>query len=804
MRKSGNIFRGIIKSRIWPVMLLLFLNTKSSFSQNSIITIRQQFKTYASNNYQEKVFLHTDKSVYASGEIIWFKAYVTNVNNNNFSSLSKICYVEVVSADKKALLQGKIDIDSGRGNGSFLIPSSIRTGNYTIRAYTNWMKNFDPQFYFEENITIINPNKKPEHKNADNSLKPFVQFFPEGGNLVYGLNSTVGFKIINANGKGVDANGFVIDENNDTLALFETGKFGMGTFSFTPVTGHKYHSITRFQDSTFTDTLPPIYNNGWVMHLEDKGEALLIKVSCNIETEQDAFLFAQARDSITFANMQPLNNGVADFSINKSKLPEGISQITLFNANRQPVCERLYFKRPEHLLQIKLSNVQQEYHQRSKVDINVSAGEPNGKPVDANMSVSVYLLDSLQPEQKTNLLNYLWLASDIKGTIESPGYYFEKTEPGVNKAADNLMLTQGWRRFNWADVLSNKKSSFTFLPEHDGHIITGKISPKTQGIPDTGITVFLSVPGKNFGFASATSLASGLIRFNVEKFYGNRQIVVATNTSDSNYRILMDEPFSDQYSAITLPALHLNANLSNEISLRSTGAQAQNIYEPAKAEQFVLPQSYDSTAFFGNPSKRYYLDAYTRFPTMEEVIREYVKEVHLKKRDRNFHFEVFDEPDISYFNNEPLVLMDGVPVFDNNKIIDIDPLKIKKIDVITTRFYKGPHQYNGIVSFSTYNGDLNGYQLDPNSLVVEYDGLQYEREFYSPKYETILQIARRLPDYRNVLYWSPDVEGKTANGKFSFYTSDIPGKYIVFIQGISNSGFAGFSSTYFNVLPLHP
>ena len=129
----------------------------------------------------------------------------------------------------------------------------------------------------------------------------------------------------------------------------------------------------------------------------------------------------------------------------------------------------------------------------------------------------------------------------------------------------------------------------------------------------------------------------------------------------------------------------------------------------------------------------------------------------------------------------------------------MDPLKIKKIDITATSFFRGSQQYNGIVSYSTYDGDLKGYQINPNSLVVEYEGLQYEREFYSPQYLTSQQQLSRLPDYRNVLYWSPKLQTKKGKQDISFYTSDIPGKYVVLIQGISEGGVAGFSTFDFTV-----
>ncbi|HEY5406344.1 MAG TPA: hypothetical protein VIJ92_04615 [Ginsengibacter sp.] len=800
MKKIHAIFQEIINCRSWHLIFLLCMFANNSLSQNAVSVIQQQFETYSKSNYQEKVFLHTDKTVYTTGEVIWFKVYITDAASNKFSLLSKICYVEIITADKKNLLQGKIDIDSGKGNGSFQIPSSIRTGNYIIRAYTNWMKNFDSQFYFEQTISIINPNKGPENiKTNSNAATGYIQFFPEGGNLVYDLQNTVAYKITDVFGKGLPASGYILTEKNDTAARFETEHFGMGTFSFTPAKGNKYHAIVKLNNSTLIKDLPEIYNNGWVMHLKDEGNTLAVDISCNIETEHNIFLFAHTRHSVKVAKMQLLSNGNTVFTISKSELGEGISQLTVFNEEKQPVCERLYFKKPIDVLPIKLGNINATYDPRKKVNINVSTGETNGIDINADMSVAVYLADSLQPEQKTNLLNYLWLTSELKGAIESPAYYFENAGTEVDKATDNLMLTQGWRRFKWEEVLADKKPSFTFLPEYEGHIITGKISPKTGSLPDTGITVYLSVTGKNFRFSNTTSSTNGLIQFNVEKFYGSRQVIAQTNAADSNYRVFIDNPFSEQYADMDVEPVHITPSLTNNILLRSIGAQVQEIYQPEKENNFALPVSFDTTAFYGKPSKQYYLDAYTRFPTMEEVMREYVKEVHVKKKDKNFRYEVFNEPYLNYFNDDPLVLMDGVPVFNVDKVINMDPLKIQKVDVVTAKFFKGNQHYDGIVSYGTYNGDLDSYQLDPNSLVVEYDGLQLHREFYSPQYETDQQLLNRKPDYRNVLYWSPEVTTKNGKRDISFYTSDVPGKYIVLIQGISDTGIAGFATATFTV-----
>ncbi len=147
-----------------------------------------------------------------------------------------------------------------------------------------------------------------------------------------------------------------------------------------------------------------------------------------------------------------------------------------------------FFDGPDRILQIKTKGIQEQYNRRSQVNIDVFTSLANGGIINADMSVSVYLTDSLQPKQKLNLLSYLWLASEIKGDIESPGYYFDSSGDEATKTTDNLMLTQGWRRFKWEEVLTKNTPSFTFLPEFEGHIITGKLLPKVQGIKETGIS----------------------------------------------------------------------------------------------------------------------------------------------------------------------------------------------------------------------------------------------------------------------------------------------------------------------------
>ena len=389
MKRVHKISFKRIYFKYWCIVFLFMMQAGVAFSQQQDISIQNSFETFVNNNYQEKVFLHTDKTVYITGETLWFKAYINDAANN-FSFLSKICYVEIITTDNKVILQEKIGIDSGAGNGSFLLPTSIRSGSYLIRAYTTWMRNFGPASFFEQPITIINPNKKPELKKITTADSIVIQFFPEGGNLVSGLDNNIAFKITNEYGKGINAKGFIVS-GKDTITTFATEKFGMGTFSLNPEKGKSYTAIIQLNNSTVYKELQNPLSNGWVMQVKNESNALSIAISCNIELEQHVFLFIHTGNVVKKAVLLPLNNGKATAHIDRSEFGEGVSEITVFNEKKQPVCERLYFKRPENVMKMKVEKKQDDYKERNKVTINVATIDPADNSINADMSVAVIL-----------------------------------------------------------------------------------------------------------------------------------------------------------------------------------------------------------------------------------------------------------------------------------------------------------------------------------------------------------------------------------------------------------------------------
>lgn len=776
------------------LIVILFLGAPYARAQNNG-AIEQSLAAYQQNNFVEKLYVHTDKSFYVTGELLWFKAYVVNSANKPLD-ISKVAYVDVLDGSNNAVMQGKIGLSSGSGNGSFYIPLSLPNGTYRLRAYTNWMKNYGPDFYFEKIITIVNPLKSPAEAQAKNTPAYDIQFFPEGGYLVNGLPGKVAFKLTATDGRGADFKGALINQHNDTVLRFSPFKFGMGSFVFTPATGNTYRAVIRVPGQPVQYTaMPEVKTQGYTLRLTDAGSQLQLSVAGNVNSGSTLYCLTHTRQTLTDLQRITVTESGTQIILDKDKLAEGINYITLLNSNRQPVAERLYFKRPAAARQmgLNLTVQQQTYGVRKPVNVAISAVAAS-QPVQADLSVSVYRLDSLQKNDSQNIYNSLWLGTGLKGYIEAPEYYFERPDRQTDEALDNLMLTQGWRRFNW-DKIFHPGASPAYLPEYAGHIISGRMLSTVTGKPAPGILGYVAIPAKRAELYAARSDSAGNLLFETKDFYGSRELIMQTNIrQDSTYRIEVQSPFSEQYATDSaLPGLNLPGTLAHDLNEYNLSMQVQNVYAGPSLRHYYNP-GIDSASFYDRPAKTYLLDDFTRFTTIEEVLREYVTGISVTNRQRHFHIRTIEETATQpiLLEDEPLILLDGVPLFNVDRAFAMDPLKIKKLETISRRYYEGPALYDGILSFTTYKGDLGGMEIDPHAVVVDYEGLQLQREFYSPVYGTSQQSASRLPDFRNVLYWEPNA-GTNPQGKntLQFYTSDLPGRYLISVQGITRNGEAG-------------
>jgi hypothetical protein len=748
----------------------------------------------------EKVFVHTDKNSYLAGETVWFKLYTVDADNHEATPLSRVAYFEIYNSAARPVWQARVELQEGRGWGSYTLPPSLASGTYVLRAYTNFMKNFDDHYFFQKHLRVINTTKQPNWQSLATRDTVHIGFFPEGGNLVQGLESKVGFQLTNQYGKGIEGRGYILTENNDTAAVFQTFRFGLGSFIFTPRQNLVYRAmIIPEVGQPFIAALPRIFTAGTVMRLQEGADdKITVRINSTGKNENGVFyLLAHTRNKIKLAQRNLANGSTAEWVVDKNRLGEGISNFVVFDANRRPLCERLYFKKPTDSLSIEVESGTGIFEKRDPVDLALSVRERDDS-LPANLSLSVSLIDSIQPMDKASISSYLWLGADLNGVIESPDYYF--TETGgeeLRNATENLMLTHGWRRFRWEDSSLTQKPSFHYLPEYEGMLVPVRVMNKTTQSPAAGILCYASVPGQVFQGSNAVTNKEGKAQFLLKNMYGPSELVLQVDSVSPAYRIELMTSYWDKTGSLVFPPFQLSAASRQQLADHHFNAQLAGAFQTAASRQYIPPQV-DSVSFYGRPDKSFILDEYTRFPTMEEVMREFVTDVRVRKEKDRFNYDVLNVPYKSYFQQNPLVLFDGVPVFDINKVIAFDPLKVKKIDVVARKYFWGNVVTNGIVNYSTYDGDLGGFELDPAAIILEFDGLQLKKEFYQPEYDTPGKKNSRMPDPRNVLYWNPDINVRSKT-TVRFFTSDIPGRYLITVQGITQNGKPGSAIKFITV-----
>ena len=785
------------------IALALLISASSTYAQlDGAEQLKRQFSDYQVKNVQEKVFVHTDKNTYLAGETLWFKAYTTDATYNLPVNTSKIVYAEVLNDEMQAVAQGMVKIRKGSGSGSFYLPFNLSSGTYRFRAYTNWMKNFGAEFYYEQPILIINPlTTAPQVIPSEAQPAYELNFFPEGGHLVNGIASRVAVKAADRNGNGVKYSGWILNQRNDTVASFQSSKFGMGRFEFTAQEGQQYRAIVSIGENKKDYTFPTVESRGYTLRAGLEAGRLKVEVrSSGVESGRVIYLLVHARNTLKAIQAQGTQSGGNTFYFEQPQLGEGIVTITLLNGERQPVCERLVFFQPAKQLSLSTSVNAASYAPRSAGTVDINIVDRTGKKAEADISIGIHLADSLDRVQVPSILSYLWLSSDLRGYIESSEYYFSEKTEELTLAADNLMLTQGWRRFSWDDLLRSKDGpAFSFLPEYEGHVVMGNVIDRKAGQPAAGIAVYLSSVGTKNNFGLTRTNKNGRFSTVLNRMYGNGEVIVqADPKANGDYQLNVASPYSSSNSDRRFPLYSISPDLAGSILASGIESQAQNLYYPERIKKVAVPDNTDSSSFFGKPDGTYYLDKYTRFRTMEEVMREYVAGVAVRKQGGKFQMRVNDQPHAKYFGSNPLVLIDEVPIFDMDKLMAYDPLKIGKVEVMNRRYLYNDVVMDGIVSYKTYEGNMPGFKIDPTALVVAYDGIQAKREFYTPSYPS--GSANRLPDFRNQLSWVTDLKPNAAGHYIlPFTSSDIEGRFIGTIQGIGKDGGCVVGYFYFDV-----
>ena len=446
-----------------------YCQNDNNFLKNAVAGL----KTLLGDHIIEKAYLHFDKPYYAVGDTIYFKAYVTLGEHHDLSKASAILHVDLINPDNAIINSIKLQLNNGIAWGDFVLPDSLRKGNYRVRAYTKYMQN-DADYFFDQTMpigSIVNNGISESSTASAQTAKADLQFFPEGGELVTAMVSKVGFKAIGTNGLGVNVKGVILDNANTPVASFVSTHLGMGYFYIQPEEGKTYKAKVTFADGTQSIfDLPATVSKGIVLAVKDTLNKISIEIRSNKayfqeNLNKDLNLVIYAGGLVSSVNTK-LDSRRLSMNIPNSQFPSGIVQITLFSQSGEPLSERMLFLQNPDLVNLTVNSNKTSYGKREKVSINVNAKD-KGANAEGHFSVSV--IDeskvTFDENNETTILTYLLLTSDLKGYIEQPNYYFINNTNEAQANLDALMLTQGYRRFTWKQLLTDNNTKFTYAPE---------------------------------------------------------------------------------------------------------------------------------------------------------------------------------------------------------------------------------------------------------------------------------------------------------------------------------------------------
>lgn len=768
--------------------------------------------SYFLTNPAEKIYIHTDRDVYAQNDTLWFKVYLYQAHTAQVSAEKlRNVYVELIDEQKNIRVRNMLAVQNGVSFGDFnLHKESLRGGKYLLRAYTEYQTNFGSAFYFEKPLLITSvydaepyvdgcdsvQNKEDKIEGSHPEID--LQFLPEGGVLTFDLNNNLAFKAIDERGFGFDVKGHIYDQNNVEILEFQSQHLGMGCFSFKPERGKTYYAQIEGSDRKYD---LPLATDLILMSVTTTPSDIAVRLRTNqLHVEPVAYhLVVSARGLVSYHVPVLVNSPFKTVHIPTQSLNAGVNQITLLDSLLRPLRDRLVFVCPHERVVAQVDIDKAVYSPRERVAVVFQLRNADGTPLQANCSASV--IDCAQArtlqDHPSNIQTSMLLESDLIGTIEDPGYYFANPNDTVLHHLDLLLLAQGWRSYIWNDItaqlptIQQKKQAGIELSGDLNSILLNK------RLKNTKFTMSLMQDDQQFYETYQTDdegrfSVSGLILPDTLKAY------FACPTLKNRKQRMEVQTFISAPPLFDFPAFRI----PNTQTMRVLIDKAIERYQVDKAEN---PADYDVL-----------LDEVTIKKLMDP---KYIKDDHFRPysiSDYSFKPELTDEsyenvlyyisrtmPKVKYSgeslyisgisrdNVMPLLLLDGISV----DLIDLEVLpmsSVDKVEVISEPVSRNmwpsdsPAQLGGVISVFTKRVSAVD-ELEKSAMTHVLRGYASSRKFYSPNYSA--ETSTRMEDARATLLWAP-LLSTDENGQFRFeyYNSDRPTEVQINIEGISKTG----------------
>ncbi|MBC7744076.1 MAG: Ig-like domain-containing protein [Flavobacterium sp.] len=635
-----------------------------------------------------------------------------------------------------------------------------------------------------------------------------IQFFPEGGELIENVSGYVAFKAIQENGLGLNVRGEITDDAGAVISKIESANFGMGKFLFKPESGRKYTANLTFANGIKKSVaLPATKTSGITLSVINNNSANLnLRVSSNSKyyssiQNKTYYIIAQSKGAICYAAKTTLNQEVFSALIPKNKFPPGIAQLTLFSSFGEPLSERLIFINQAEVLNLTATTDKKSYRIRQAVKMSVNAKTASA-PIEGNFSVSVINEDKVPFDEnnETTILSSFLLSSELIGYIEKPNYYFNQVNEKKLADLDLLMLTQGYRKFSFQDILKDKIPAISFLPEQ-GITYKGTLR-SSNGMPVSKGRLRLEVLQNRF-VAETVSNIKGQFEFQNVKVPDSSAISISAGnaTGAKNMMIMLDGSAFPEVSK-NVNAADEKLNIDSALSPYLLNSKRQYRLSSQTLEEVVIQSTalakpshadYASLSGLSMPDHTLNSDRFKGCNVLLNCLQSSAP--GLMYIDNNFFVtRVYNSglklPVQIFFNGSPV---------DASYLSSIAPADVESVEIFLkdeSGIVNRLNNTNGVLVINSKKKvkstvtaeDLKALFPPNNVLTFNSFGFVKTREFYLPKYNT--PASRSVgSDLRSTIYWNPKIfTDKNGNMSFDFFNGDNKGNYKATVEGTDIDG----------------
>lgn len=800
---------------IRKLFLLATLLTTGAFSickAQTTQAVGDAINAYAEKYQQERIYMHLDKPAYVVGDTVWFRAYI--MAGIEPSAVSKTLYVDFSDAAGRVLAH--LAYPTMLSFGQFKIPDSLETASVHIRAYTKWMLNFDSTFLYNKDIKVALPTAKAAKFKAP-AIQSEITFFPEGGWLVNGLMGKLAFKANDQFGRPINAKGIIVDSKGTTVASFKAAHDGLGAIPFLPDIAEKYSvRWSGDDDKRLAASLPEIKPEGIGLTIGNAPgkKTFTVKRTATGDNLKSLNIVATLYQQVVY--MAKLNLGEktsVSSSIPMQDLPAGVLTITVLDDKWSPLAERITYSGNTttsiYTPEVGFTKIAVRRKAENEIAIHV--------PDSITTSMSVSIIDnSLEQDSSDNIISQLLLSGDLKGSVYHPRYYFSDSSEEVRNNLDLVMLTHGWRRFNWANVVNGIFPPIKYPADTTFLTLNGKIfGASAEQLRAAGSLFIIAKPkdttggtGKNvqslilpirpdgtFGdssaiffdslsvyyqFAQKKNLTDRVsVTFMPDRLAAPKSIISSLNASDynfvdtaGNYRNRM---FADQLFA--------------EIARRKAGELAAvTVRGRQKSLLEQMDDKYASGLFKSG-------DGYA-FDIVNDPSAQGMMNVFQYLQGRVAGLQISNamdaSPTLSWRGGNPALFLDEVPQMDAQMLSTMSMADVAYIKVIRPPFIgaAGGGSGGAIAVYTRRGNDVVRTESSKSSLSSNIiAGYSAQREFYSPNYATF-SADMDAQDLRTTLYWNPIITTNPQYPTFKvrFFNNDLTKSFRLVVEGMDNAG----------------